>query len=117
MKTKTPVTIRFSELSPPWQALVRLLQSVNHGQVRNLTVRSGSPAFCPKPTVLMDVRLDSDESARPEIELADFVLRDEVRRLMAHFDQLKEGVVERIEVRAGIPRRVLIEARLTEVGR
>ncbi|MBI3681128.1 MAG: hypothetical protein HY235_12120 [Acidobacteria bacterium] len=111
------MTSRFSDLCAPRQALVRLLQTVNYGQVRGLVVRAGQPVFHPEPTVLMDVRLDSDESARPEIELADFVLRHEVRRLMAQFDQLKEGVVERIEVRAGIPRRVLIEANLTEVRR
>ena len=64
---------------------------------------------------MLDVKLDADESERQEADLPDFALRDEVRRLMARLDQLRNGRIERIEVRSGIPRRVVIERRLTEV--
>ena len=113
-KREIRATLRFSELSPAWQALIRLFQSLNQGHVRNLVVRCGAPVFDPKPTVTVDIRLDSEEGARPEIELPDFVLRDEVRRLMAHFAQLGDGLVERMEIRAGLPRRVVIASGLTE---
>ncbi len=105
---------RFIQLSTPRQALVRLFQSINFGQVLGIVVQNGDPIFHPEPTVLLDVKLDADEGIRQEAELPDFALRDEVRRLMARLDQLKNGRVERIEVRSGVPRRVVIERRLTE---
>jgi hypothetical protein len=37
-----------------------------------------------------------------------------VRRLMARLDQLQNGRIERIEVRSGIPRRIVIERSLRE---
>ena len=46
-----------------------------------------------------------------------FALRDKVRRLSAHLNQLQNRTVERIEVRSGVPRRVIIERRLTEASR
>jgi hypothetical protein len=61
--------------------------------------------------VAVDVKLDSDEEPRTELGLTDFVLCDEVCRLMDRFDQLKNAKIERIEVRAGIPRRVVFESR------
>jgi hypothetical protein len=106
---------RFSQLSASRQALVRLCQSVNFGHIVGIAIQDGDPVFNPQPTVLLDVKLDADEGQRRETELPDFALRDEVRRLMARLDQLKKGRIERIEVRSGIPRRVVIEHRLTEV--
>jgi len=109
--------IRFSQLSPPRQALVRLCQSLNFGQIRGLHVQNANPSFDPAPTVLVDVKLDSDEAPRQELELKDFELRDEVRRLMAHLDELQDGRIDRIEVRSGISYRVIIERHISEASR
>ena len=108
---------RLTQLSAARQALVRLFQSVNFGQIIGLAIRNGDPMFHPEPTVLLDLKLDADDVERPEAGLTDFTLRDEVRRLLAHLDRLQNGTVERIEVRSGVPRRVIIERRLTEAPR
>lgn len=108
---------QLTQLSAPRQALVRLLQSVNFGRIIGLAIRNGDPIFHPEPTVLLDVKLDADEGERPEEALEDFTLRAEVRRLLAHLDHLKNGTVERIEVRSGVPRRVIIARRLSEASR
>ena len=108
---------KLSELSTPRQALVRLCQSIDYGQILDLQVRDREPQFSPAPTVLLDIKLDAARVGRPESELSDFVLCDEVCRLLDRIDELQTGQVQRIEVRAGIPRRVLIEARLTEATR
>jgi hypothetical protein len=108
---------RLNQLSPPRQALVRLFQSLSFGQIIGLSIRNGEPVFHPQPPVLLDVKLDTDDGERPEAGLSDFALRDEVRRLMACLDELSDGKIERIEVRSGIPRRVVIEHRFTEASR
>jgi hypothetical protein len=109
--------LRFSQLSSPRQALVRLFESVNFGQILAVTIQDGDPVFDPKSIVLLDVKLDADEGERHELELSDFALRDEVRRLMRRLDELKNGRIERIEVRHGVPWRLTVERGLTEAQR
>jgi hypothetical protein len=104
---------RFSELSGPRQALVRLCQSINHGHIEALRITNGEPTFSPAPTVLVDVKLDQDEGPRPEVELCDFELCVELRRLMSRMDVVRDGKVARLEVRGGIPRRVIFESTIT----
>ena len=105
-----PAKIHLRQLSAPRQTLVRLFQSINYGQIEDLEVRSGEPAFSPAPRVLIDVRLTGDEAARPECDLGDFALREEIVRLMDRLSELGDGSVTLIEIRAGIPRRMVIEA-------
>ena len=110
-------TSHFSQLSAPRQALVRLLQSVNFGSIEGLEVRGGEPMFSPAPVVLTEVKLDADNEPRPEMDLTDFELRSEVARLMAQLDELGNGSIERIDVRYGVPRRMVIERPIREVRR
>jgi len=107
---------RLSELSAPRQALVRLCQAIDYGQILGLQVRDREPLFNPAPALLRDIKLDAECGDRPESELADFALCSEVCRLFERLDQLHTGCIQRVEVRAGIPRRVLIESRLTEAA-
>lgn len=107
---------RFYQLTPPRQRLVRIMQSLPFGFIESLEVRSGEPVFNPAPTIVAEVKLDSDNAPRPAIELTDFELCVEVCRLMQELSNLRDGSVERIDVRYGIPRRLLIERSTREVG-
>lgn len=100
---------RLLQLSAPRQALVRLCQTINRGTIEGLEVRQAEPVFNPPPVVVKDLKLDADEEARPELALQDFVLSGEVLRLMRVLDEMESGSVRHIEVRAGIPRRILLE--------
>ena len=107
--------LRFSELSPPRQALVRLCQRLNFGLIQSIAVRDADPVFDPhKVVVLVDEKLDANDAPRLEAELADFELGAEQCRLMTRLDEIGNGTIERIEVRGGIPRRVVFESRLAE---
>lgn len=110
-KPATPSLRRFSQLSVPRQGLVRLCQATNYGQIHHLEIRDGDPVLSPPPLVLADIKLDSDEEPRTELDLTDFVLRDEVCRLMDRFDQLKNAKIARLEVKTGVPRRMVVESR------
>jgi hypothetical protein len=104
---------RFAELSGPRQALVRLCQTINHGNIEELRIKDGEPTFTPAPIVLVDVKLDQDDGPRSEVELRDFELCSELRRLMGRIDAIKEGKVARLEIRGGIPRRVIFESTIS----
>lgn len=106
---------RFSQLSPPRRALVRLCQAINYGQIHHLEIRDGDPVLSPPPLVLIEVKLD-DEVPRPEVDLPDFELCNEVRQLIGQLQELKTGIIERIEVRAGIPRRIVFRDPLPQTG-
>lgn len=114
---KSGHTRKLSELSAPRHALVRLCQSIDYGQILDLHVRDREPVFNPAPTLLLDIKLDAECGGRPEAEMADFTLCNEVCRLLDRIDELGEGRFDRVEVRAGIPRRVMIQRRLTEEAR
>jgi len=112
-----PEVLKFSQLSRARQALVRILQAVNYGEIRGVRVQDANPLFDPAPVGIIDAKLDTDECPRPELQLVDFDLRDEVLRLMNRLDEFKDGLIERIEVRAGVPRRIVFQSRLPEVMR
>jgi hypothetical protein len=69
--------------------------------------------FTPEPIVLLDVKLDQDEGPRPEVELRDFELCGELRRLMSRIDGIRDGKVARLEIRGGVPRRAIFESTMT----
>lgn len=105
---------RFSQLSSPRQFAVRLCQATNYGYIENLVVHGREPVFTnPAPVVFADVRLDVGEYSRDELAAVDFVLCAEVRRLMAILDKIGDGRISKIEVRAGVPRRITVECPLT----
>jgi hypothetical protein len=88
---------------------------MNFGQIQDLRVHDGNPAFERHHVVLIDERLDSAEAPRPETEVSDFVLPAELVRLFVRFDEMNNGMIERLEVRAGVPRRVVYESVLPEL--
>ena len=108
---------QFSQLSPPRQDLVRLFQSINYGYVRDLNVLDREPVLASRPPiVVVDLKLDVDQLLRDEVTAVDFELCAEVGRLMSLLDRIRNGKISSIEVRAGIPRRILFEKSLTEGG-
>jgi hypothetical protein len=108
--------LRLSDLSPACQALVRLCQAINHGSIESLEVRHSEPVFDPWPVTLRDVKLGSDEEPRPELALRDFVVTDEIVRLISLLDETKCGTIRRVEVHAGVPRRIVLESQVTANG-
>jgi hypothetical protein len=105
----------FSQLPAPRQDLVRLCQSTNYGEVINVAVRDREPIlYDPQCIVLVDVKLDSEQRSRQQSDQSDFVLSAEVVRLMVLLDMIQNGIISKLEVRAGIPRRVIWERRTEE---
>ncbi len=102
--------LRFTDLTAARQSFIRQCQRLGFGTVRGLEVRDCEPVFGPKTEVLVDLKLDSDDTPRPEQHLGDFVLPDEVRRLFAVLDTLRNGTVEQVEVRSGVPRRLFFRS-------
>ena len=108
---------RFAQLTAPRQALVRLCQRIDYGDIQGLLVEAGEPFFDPEPVVVRDIKLDQDAGGRPECRLDDFALSAEVIRLLGQLDEIGSGCIDRIVVAAGIPRRIVIRRPLAEAPR
>ena len=106
---------RFSQLSRPSQTLIRLCQQVNYGSILNVRVSAGEVCFDTPPEVLIDIKLDGDVTPRSELDLADFALPVESCRLLEQIDSLANGVVEKITVHDGLPRRAVLRGPFQEV--
>jgi hypothetical protein len=102
--------LKKSSLSTPLKRLVEIFQTTNYGRVEGLRVRDGEPVFTPAPRIVKDVKLGaSDIGARPELESEDFALKREHIELVDQLRRFGSGTIECIEVKGGLPFRLMIE--------
>ncbi|HEY7336254.1 MAG TPA: hypothetical protein VH639_15295 [Bryobacteraceae bacterium] len=108
-------TTKFSQLSRPRQILIRLCQTINYGSILNLPVIEGEVRLNGVPEITFDLKLDENITSRPELDLPDFVLSVETCRLFSQIQALNNGVIEKIIVHDGIPRRAVLRGRFQGV--
>lgn len=96
-------------LSAPRRRLLEIMQRLNFGRVDDLEIRNGDPVFNPVPRIVQDIKLGGENGPRPEIDSADFVLKTQVAEFFDHLSRLGNGSVESIEVKHGLPFRLVIE--------
>ena len=101
--------LRFSEASTQRQIFIRQCQHIGFGSIFGLVVCDCEPVFGPGTEMLQDLKLDSAETRRPELDLIDFVLSAAMLRLFNRLELICNGSVDLIEIRQGIPSRVHIK--------
>jgi hypothetical protein len=84
---------------------------VNHGRIEDLRVSNGEPTFEPPPRVIQKLKMLGDNAPRPEANLEDFWLKQQVIEMLAAIAELGNGTVLSIEIRHGLPFMVEIERR------
>ncbi len=99
--------VKKTQLSGQRQRLLELMQEIAFGQIRDLNVKQGEPQFHPSPQVAKDWKLDGENGARPELYLRDFTLKEQHHKLFEVFDTICDGTIDEINIRAGLPCRVL----------
>jgi hypothetical protein len=90
-------------LSPARRRLLEAHQRVNFGEIRGLRIHNGEPVFDPPPRLIYTIKLGGDNGPRPELEVNDFALKATVIELFWQLDRIGDGVIDRIEVRHGLP--------------
>jgi hypothetical protein len=100
---------RFLELSPPRQVFIRQCQRLGFGKIFGLVVNDREPVFGAQTELFLDLKLDSAQPHRPELDLNDFVLPAPMLRLFSRLDSVRDGSIECIEVRHGIPVRMSVK--------
>ncbi len=95
-------------LSPGRRRLLELLQQINFGRLESLIIRDGEPIFEPMPLRRLEVKFGGENGPRPELSHADFALKQQVVDLFVYFDQLQDGVIDVLEVKHGLPFRMMV---------
>lgn len=97
-----------AELPEPRQRLVELMQTINFGRIEDLPVRAGNPVLDPPPRVVREIKIGGDNGSRPERDAGNFLLKEQVVELLRHLDHLRDGMVAVLEVKHGLPFRLLV---------
>jgi hypothetical protein len=96
-------------LSCPKRDLIRLLQRIQFGQIHHLPIRGGEPVLSPPPHVIRDVKFCAESGPRPDLDHDDIALKAQVLDLFAQLDSIGNGTIRCLEVRHGLPFRMLVE--------
>lgn len=96
------------DLSARRVALLELMQSINFGRIHGLSVLGGEPILDPPPRVVREVKFGGDNGPRPERDAANFYLKTQVVELFQYFDRLGDGTIEALEIKHGLPFRMLV---------
>jgi hypothetical protein len=96
-------------LSEPRRRLVEMMQQISFGRIDCLAVRGGEPVFDPKPRVIRDIKLGGENSPGLESGHRDFLLKTQVIELLDYLTEVNDGIVESIEVKHGLPFRLIVE--------
>jgi hypothetical protein len=85
------------------------MQRLNFGRIEGLEIRNGEPVFQPLPKVVQDIKIGGENGPRPELAIEDFALRNSVLELFEHISQLGNGRVETLEIKYGLPFKLIIQ--------
>lgn len=102
------VGVAKASLPEPRKRLIELMQSINFGRVEGLAIRAGDPVLDPLPRVVREIKFGGENGPRPELGASDFVLKSQVVELFRFFDQLGNGTIDAIEVKHGLPFRMIV---------
>jgi hypothetical protein len=96
-----------TSLSAPRQKLLHVMQRNPFSNV-DMVISHCEPSFDPPFKITREIKLGIDTPTQPPAEGADFGLKRAVTDLFAHFDQLRDGTAVTIEVRHGLPARLIL---------
>ena len=97
-----------SKLSEPRKQLLQTMRQLHFGTIDGQVLRGGDPCSTPAPRITKEIKLGADAPERPTTATADFALKRQVTDLFDQFDRLPDGSVVTIEVRHGLPTRLIV---------
>lgn len=96
------------QLSASFAQLLDLMQVLNFGCIEQLKISGAEPVLDPPPKVTREIKFGAENGARPESSLEDFALKVQVRELFDAITEIGDGMIARIEIKHGLPFRMLV---------
>ena len=97
-----------STLSATRQKLLRTMHQLHFGKIETLQIVAGEHSFTPAPKITQEIKLGSETTERKQPAGDDFALKRQVIDLFDQLNQLPDGSVVAIEVRHGLPARLIV---------
>jgi hypothetical protein len=97
-----------STLSAPRQKLLQIMQELYFGKIEDLLTQAGEPSFTPRTRITQEIKLGSEAAGRAAPGNDAFNLKQQVTDLFDHFSCLPDGARVTIEVRHGLPARLIV---------
>jgi hypothetical protein len=97
-----------ASLHPARRRLLEICQQVNFGRIEGLPFRDRQPLFVPPPRIVREIKFGAENGPRPELDAGDFVLKQQVVELFRFLDEVRDGVIDVLEVKHGLPFRVIV---------
>jgi hypothetical protein len=85
------------------------MRSIGFGRIEGMILLGGEPVFRPAPRVVREVKFGGESPSHPAGG-GDFALKAQVLDLFDQLDQIRDGRIERLEIKHGLPFRMNIEA-------
>jgi len=85
------------------------MRDVGFGRIEGLIVMAGDPVFRPAPRIVREIKFGGEIGAS-QASTGDFVLKAQVVGLFEELDLIRDGRIERLEIKHGLPFRMNIEA-------
>jgi hypothetical protein len=97
-----------ASLSAAQSRFVELMQDINFGEFRDITIRNGEPVLDREPIRIREIKFGGDNGCRLERQCRDFVLKTQVVELLDWMHSIQNGVIESLEVKHGLPFRMFL---------
>jgi len=97
-----------SDLPRHRQWLVEEMQRVNFGRIEGLSIQAGQPVPNSQEKTVREIKIGGQNGPRPETSVEDFQLKQEVLELFDRCDRLQNGVLDVLEIKHGLPFRLLV---------
>ncbi len=101
------MNIMFSSLSPARQQLIRYMQQIQFGRIKNLPVVGREPQL--SDALKLTKRYDTTRPMAKKHSGRDFTLKREHLTLMSILDEIGDGIIPLIKVSRGLPTNIEIE--------
>lgn len=98
-----------SQLSQERQRLVEVMQRMHFCSIINLQLRHGQPVFDPPPALVQNLKIGTRNDLRVQIQLRDFTLKRAHVELFQHFDVIRNGLIDELEVHYGLPQMLKVK--------
>lgn len=102
------IAVTKSSLSPRRNRLLEICQQVGFGRVEDLVFEDQEPLFDPPPRIVREIKFGGENGPRPELGTADFLLKQQVVELFEFLDERQSGTIDVLEVKHGLPFRVIV---------
>ena len=98
-----------TDLTTSQQRLVTLMREIRFGRIEGLTVADGEPVFQDPTTVFRDFKFGAGDDVTPAKPNRDFALKVQVTEMLDHLRRMRDGVVEILEIKNGLPFRMSVK--------